>query len=44
MGVANVYGALVVTLEAADLQILADGQNLLLQSAFNGYVRSEERR
>ena len=38
MGVANVYGALVVTLEAADLQIFADGQNLLLQSAFNGYV------
>ena len=38
MGVAYVYSGLVVALEAADLDVLTDGQNLLLQSSLNGNV------
>ena len=34
--VGNVNGGVVETLETADLQVLADGQNLLLESVLNG--------
>ena len=36
MVVRNVNGGVVETLETTDLQVLADGQNLLLQSVLNG--------
>ena len=36
MVVSNVNGGVVETVETTDLQVLADGQNLLLQSVLNG--------
>ena len=38
MGVGYVYGGLVVTNETAQLDVLTDGQNLLLQCSLNGQV------